>query len=363
MKKFILLYVLFAIVFTGFAQTVHRVNNNPGITGTNVYSTFALAHTAAAANDIILIEPSNTSYGDISLTKPLKIYGNGYFLNTNTELKVDQRPSIVGTISFNANSGGSEVYGLSIVATAVVRGVSNIKIQRCSFLVSCFSGLIIQNTNLAGTSSFNVSDIIFSQNYVTSSCGAAFGGISINPTAGFTITNTLINNNIFPTGGVGASNDPGVQSLVIRNNTFLYNGSIANIVNAVFENNLLAGGSSASVTFGNVTASFNVSTGNTFPNQENGNKNNYSIVNVDTNESQFISSGAGISDDERWQLKPGAELKTLGSGDSEVGAYGGSTPYKVSGIPPIPSIVEFFNTGTGDTNNPLKVNISVKSNN
>jgi hypothetical protein len=61
--------------------------------------------------------------------------------------------------------------------------------------------------------------------------------------------------------------------------------------------------------------------------------------------------------------KTGAELKTLGSGGSEVGAYGGTTPYVISGIPPIPSIVDMINTGTGDNTNPVKVTVSVKSNN
>jgi hypothetical protein len=47
---------------TTYAQTIRRVNNNVGITGVNVYTTAQAAHDAAAANDILIIEPSNTSY-------------------------------------------------------------------------------------------------------------------------------------------------------------------------------------------------------------------------------------------------------------------------------------------------------------
>jgi hypothetical protein len=81
---------------TTYAQTIRRVNNNPGVTGVNVYSSAQAAHDAAAANDIIIIEPSATSYGSLTLTKPLKIYGNGYYLGQNQELKAD-----INSINFN----------------------------------------------------------------------------------------------------------------------------------------------------------------------------------------------------------------------------------------------------------------------
>ena len=64
------------------AQTIRRVNNNAGVTGVNVYTTAQAAHDAAVANDILMIEPSVTTYENLILTKPLKIYGNGYFLST-----------------------------------------------------------------------------------------------------------------------------------------------------------------------------------------------------------------------------------------------------------------------------------------
>src|SRR5262245_29669911 len=113
MKTLIAILLVGALFNGALAQTIRRVNNNIGVSGTNVYSTFAAAHTAAAANDIILIEPSVTSYGDITLTKPLKIYGNGYLLTTNTELKADQRNSTLGVVEFNTGSDGSEIYGIT----------------------------------------------------------------------------------------------------------------------------------------------------------------------------------------------------------------------------------------------------------
>lgn len=338
-----LLTLLAAILVTSvsIAQTIRRVNNNTGISGTNVYSTFAAAHTAAIDNDIIIVEPSTTSYGDITITKKLKIYGNGYFLTTNTELKADQRNSDFGTIDFNTGSGGSEIYGVA-AGNIQIYGVSNITISRNAFNV-----LYLRNSNKASTTFTNISNILISRNY--------FARIETAYSTGYTISSVLVNNNIF--GYISTATDPGVQNWVVRNNTFFTTANSTSLANSVLENNFFSGGgSSPSLT--NVTLSYNVSTAATFSGGFN-NVNNYDII---TN-SELTGTGAGISADEYYIIKAGSNLKTLGNGSTEVGAYGGSTPYVVSGIPPIPSITNMINSGTGDNSNPLKVTISVKSNN
>ena len=344
MKTLLTIFASIIIITTGMAQTTRRVNNNIGISGTNVYATAQAAHDAAVANDILIIEPSTTSYGDLTLSKSLKIYGNGYFLTTNTELKADQRNTTLGIISFNTGSGGSEMYGITTTTTVTINGVSNITISRNNF----GGPLYISNINKAGTTNTNVSNIFISRNYLSY--------IQETGTSGFTISNVLINNNII--GYIGSMNDPRDQNWVIRNNTFTT--SAANngtIFNSVLENNFFyAGGLFSSLS--NVTASYNVSTAATFSGGI-GNVNNYDYV---TN-SEIVGSGTGISTDEAYQIKAGSSLKTLGSSTSEVGAYGGSTPYIVSGIPAIPSITTMVNTGTGDATTPVKVTISVKSNN
>ena len=76
------LSIISLLCIAAHAQTIRRVNNNAGVTGVNVYTTAQAAHDAAAANDILMIEPSVTTYENLILTKPLKIYGNGYFLST-----------------------------------------------------------------------------------------------------------------------------------------------------------------------------------------------------------------------------------------------------------------------------------------
>ncbi len=345
MKSLLTIFLSLVFLISGMAQTVRRVNNIAGVSGTNVYTTAQAAHDAAVANDILIIDPSDpsiTSYGDLTLTKPLKIYGNGYFLTKNTELKADQRNSSLGSVYFNTGSGGSEIYGIT-ASTLYIHGVSYITVSRNNF-----SNIILYNTNKVSTTNTSVSNIVISRNYLSY--------ISESSTPGYTISNVLINNNIL--NYISALNDPRNQSWVIRHNTITSqpNTGTVLIANCVFENNLLTG--SGAFNYTGVTFSYNVSTGSTFS-IGTGNVNNYDLI---TN-SEILGSGAGISADEAFQIKAGSALKTLGSGSTEVGAFGGTTPYIVSGIPPIPSITSMVNTGTGDATTPIKVTISVKSNN
>lgn len=111
------------------------------------------------------------------------------------------------------------------------------------------------------------------------------------------------------------------------------------------------------INFTNVTSSYNVSTAATFIGGT-GNVNNYDIV---TDPPFNVTVGRSL--DEGYQIIAGSTLKTLGSSSSEVGAFGGTAPYVVSGIAPVPTISSFVNTGTGDSTTPVKVTITVKSNN
>jgi len=353
MKIFSFLIFAFGCFSVSYAQTIRRVNNNPGVTGLNVYTTAQAAHDAANSNDILIVEPSVTSYGILVVTKPLKIYGNGYYLNTNTELKADQRNSILDLVIFTTGSDGSLISGFYITSSVnnfndfrglSIYGVSNITVQRCNinFMLS------ISNRNWDNNINTNVSNITISENHLSNS-NILEATTWIVPT--YTISNVIVSNNIL-SGGISASTTPQIQNWAIRNNTFTA-GTIS-LANSIFENNILSSGGTPA--FNNVTYSYNVSTTNSFS----GGVGNQNSVVVST---QFIGTGAGISDDERYQIKSGSPLKTAGAGGIEVGAYGGSTPYVVSGIPAIPSIVNMTNTATGTSSTPLSVTISVKSNN
>lgn len=334
---------------TTYAQTIRRVNNNPGVTGVNVYTTAQAAHDAAVANDILIIEPSVTSYGDLMLTKPLEIYGNGYFLNVNTELKADQRSSILGTVVLAAGSSGCSFYGIvsySIFSNRVGStpyAVNNITIDRCYFTTISF----LNPYNGGGQGTANLSNISILRSYIDA--------LQLSPLSPATITSVSIQNNIIRSITNGGTVGVGFEGIV-RNNTIYGQAAGSTILfsNSAIENNLLSSG--GLIPSFNSTLSNNVSSTDSFTGGV-GNQNNFNVA------SALIGTGAGISTDESYQLKAGSSLKTAGSGGIEVGAYGGTTPYVVSGIPAIPSITSMNYTSTGSNSLPLQVTISVKSNN
>jgi hypothetical protein len=149
------------------------------------------------------------------------------------------------------------------------------------------------------------------------------------------------------------------QNWIIRNNTVTSWHSSLNVpitlFNSILENNLFV--SAGPIALTNVTHSYNVSTGVSFSGGT-GNVNSYDIL---TNAE--LVGATGNSADEAYQVKVASTLRTLGSGGSQVGAFGGTTPYIISGIPAIPSITGFVNTSTGDATTPIKVTVSAKSNN
>lgn len=336
--------LLFCLFFSATeAQTIRRVNNNPGVTGVNVYSSVQDAHDAAAPNDILLIEPSSSPGYNVTLTvtKPLKIYGNGYFLDINNELRADDRPSSITGIDLQPGASGTEIYGIENTGLDIF-GASNVKIERCNI-----GTIWIYNRNKANTTNADVSDIVIHSNFIRS--------INTETSSGFIVNNVLITNNIISNDVNGAflisaALDLRIQNWIIRNN-YLSNpvGSIT-LCNSVFENNIC---DTESLDFTNVSCNYNVSSGNHFFSGL-GNQNNFDFSN------EFLGTG---SDDEKLMIKAGSMLKTSASDAGEVGPFGGASPYIISGIPPIPSVTEMFNTGTGSNSAPLQVTVSVRSNN
>ena len=110
-----LLFVLLTLaVQLASAQTIRRVNDN-GITGTAIYATIQLAHDAAANGDIIQVEPSTTSYGNLTCTKQLTFVGPGYFLSENQPpaLQAGVITATIGQVIFTTGSNGSSMSGLT----------------------------------------------------------------------------------------------------------------------------------------------------------------------------------------------------------------------------------------------------------
>ena len=71
--------------------------------------------------------------------------------------------------------------------------------------------------------------------------------------------------------------------------------------------------------------------------------------------------------DGKYSLKSGSPAigaGTLGAGTTDAGIFGGATPYRLSGIPPVPTIYALTSPqGTTPAGNIVQINLSTRSNN
>ncbi|MBC6611751.1 hypothetical protein H8B15_12520 [Hymenobacter sp. BT507] len=336
---FLLVVLLVLSTLAAHAQTIRRVNNT-GITGTNIYTTLQAAHDAAASGDFIYLEPNDNSYGNLTCTKQLTIIGTGYFLEQNPGLQLDKREATVGAISFNSSSAGSRITGCTIASTLYV-GASNMIVER-NYLRSV---LYIGYSGSEGYTS--VANTVVRQNYINSNLSFFLNTNSV--------TNTLIANNII-VGGIGGGNNANLTNTVITNNAIGSatgnNGAGIDVNNTVIKNNILTSTSANIFTLRNNAVSYNISAGAQFG-TGNGNQQNVSATSL------FV--GGTASTDGAYQLRTGTNpARGAGENGTDVGPFGGATPYRVAGIPNVPTIYQYNQTVSGNT---LNATISTRSNN
>ncbi|MEM7103709.1 MAG: hypothetical protein AAF502_11295 [Bacteroidota bacterium] len=334
----LLIFCLFAVVmiFSYDANaTVFRVNNT-GVTGVDVYDNFTDAHDAAVVGDTIYIEGSAASYGNLSISKQLYVFGSGYNLNVNTGLQAFANASICGQIILQAGSAGSKISGLTLTNYLYIRD-QDMVIERNQINRTIFLG---------DGATQNVSNCVIKQNFLFNGYNNA--GISYSASA--QRGNILIANNIIQTPisltGSGASG-------IIINNTFRFDSNSWSLNADGFSiiNNISANG--------NVT----INAGNSFFNNIGnstqypaGNGNQQNVPGGDV----FTLETGSVDNDTYYQTAPGSVAEGTGQSGEDCGAFGGGTAYVLSGIPSIPTIYEFVAPATGT--NSINVIISTRSN-
>jgi len=360
MKKLIILLI---IVFCGAlnAQNILRVNNGVLLNDSsavppNSFSNINDAIQAAnpAGGDIIYLEPSTTPYGSITLEKPVTIVGNGYYLDGssgNPDLQENTSNSRLTTITLRDGSEGSRFVGLQVsnFSFTTILSPTNITIEKCYILGS-----------ISGTSNNSYSDVEIRKNFF-------FNSASIFNNATITLTDIFVENNIFRS-DINSNSSNSSSNLVFRNNVgsrpFLTGYYVANNIftstsgtlsftNCIIRNNIFASNQSANVTVGPISGPGGANNGNNLVSQ--------SVATV------IVNSG---SLDGRYQLAPGSPAIGGGvdiSGNKpDCGPFGGNDPYKLSGIPDIPTIYEltFPNGNAVPTGSPtLTIDLKTRSNN
>jgi hypothetical protein len=343
--KVIPLFLLSGILTCFSVQAkVWRINNNPGIAADFTNYSTAVASPLVTNGDTLHLEASATGYNVGILSKRLVVIGTGYFLagaGANPNLQANTNSAFfVSALSFDSLSSSSSFLGLNINFDLWLDPrADNISFERCRF------NSISWNTQAASTAN-RAQNIIFNKCYFN---GAA-------PVAQFYYDNLQITNCIV-NGTMNFSLD-NIGTALMRNNIFRGSAQL-NFSNTYFANNIIL-----DIVFGNFnplncTIKNNIAENNLLP-AGSGNQNNI------TEASLFVNP-TGQSTDGQWQLAAGSPAigagETVGGITPDCGPFGTADPYRLSGIPPIPTVYSLTvptNIGVGQ---PLNVTISTRSNN
>jgi hypothetical protein len=145
MKKIILGIALLVVSFTN-AQNTLIVDNNVFIDDTpaHVFTNFPAALAAASNGDIILIQPSATSYGNINITKSITVKGMGYAPSLN-----NGEGSYIGSASINASN--IKLTGLNISGgIAAGNNINNLLVEDCFIAAITLNGIGNSNHTFRG---------------------------------------------------------------------------------------------------------------------------------------------------------------------------------------------------------------------
>lgn len=350
MKKLFFLIISVSLLITTAQAKIWRVNNNAGIVADFTTLTAAVANASVVSGDTIHVEPSATSYTFPTINKQLVIIGNGYLLTgagSNSGLQENTLTSIVGGFRFSSGSTGTKIIGIRINGgsdfSSGYSGTVNITFEKC--MVEVFSPL-------AYITSSTYSGITFRKCFFTNQLG--FGNES-----NVVLNNITYENNIFTS---GVSFTPGTSTnFIFRNN--IVHSSTATLANAYVANNIFTTSSVSTFTSCNVKNNVFVAnqTGVTSgPLSVNGNN----LINQ-TLTSIIVNTG---SNDGKFQLAAGSPA--IGGGvdisgtKPDCGAFGGTDPYKLSGIPGIPTIYALTVPASVPLGTPtMNVTISTRNNN
>ncbi len=343
MKKFFLLSVAATLICSLSFATIRRVGFfGPLVSGVD-YTTLQLAHNAASAGDTIMMMPGSST--DATLTKSLVIIGPGFFLNPadvsfpgNAGLQANSNSTNqdVG-LNFGAGSSNSQVIGCAMNNVQFnVAGLTNILIKRC-WMTS--NGGFAVYFNQSG-SNFTFQQCVF-RGYPQT-----FGSVT-------SLTNISFLNCVFDSHLILST---GSNSGLINNCVFTNPDHSISLGSGAWQvSNCISRAAAFNGT--NIVYNNNIGTSTQFP-AGNGNQQNKAWNTI------FNLTG---SYDGKYALKAGSPAigaGVNGAAATDCGIFGGATPYRLSGIPSVPTIYSLTSPqGTIPAGNTVQINLSTRSNN
>ncbi len=294
--------------------------------GHGTHTSLATAISSASDGDVIYVAGSASSYGNISITKRLTIYGPGYFLDENLGLSGDTLPATVGTLSVSGSAAADTVIsGLTIIGAAHLTA-DRVTLRRCRATSSVNIG-----QNSAGAY-VRTSGITLLGCYLDGGFGYASLSSSGNTTSSYS-TGTLISGCYI--GGNLKLNAP-LNSGTLRNCVIAHQNPSINTVdsfsNWVVRDSVFLGRPGNIADDSDFVAHNNVIADSTPPAPYTLAGSDNVILSDDTG--VFLGTG---STDARWQLAAGSPAIGAGTGGSDCGMFANGY-YVLSGIPSLPVI-------------------------
>lgn len=298
------------------------VDNNPGAVA--MFNNFPDAYAAANDGDTILLAGSSSDYSGVDIYKRLTVVGAGYFLTGTNGNTVPGLNGNSSSISFNlrtdpliGSASSSRLVGLS-GRFDVKTGVAGVVIEKCH-----------DGSSLG----------IYESPVVVRSCNTGSGMFFNAGSSGSIVTNSICGHITFNTTGVSVdrcvltSSFSGNPSTSITNSIFVFSSSSSFTRDSSSVSNCMAVGF------------------NTLPTGA-GNINGQLVGNV------FLNTG---SNDGKWRLKAGSPAAGAGTGGSDMGAFGGTNPYVLSGVPGIPRLTRLVVPATATSTSGLQFEVDAQA--
>lgn len=320
--------MLFLIIGLYTLNTTHakiwRVNNTPTINAD--YSDFQTALTNTPAGDTLYVEGSLTNYvptnNPFRLSKKLIVIGPGYFFQLNDTTQYLKSSAVISELSINPGAEGTIIEGMQINSLHV--GSNNITISK-NYIIGLEPTIWIDDKGTRNN--ISITNVSITKNWI----GGSYGSFGYNN--GMTCTGKVSNNIIqvsqvlLPLGG-----------FTISNNVFLGNSLVTR--NSIIQNNIW-------------NASFSGFIGDAI----NPLNNTYSNNIYDNT----VFQGGTPYQDANYKLKAGSAASGKGTYGVDCGAFGGSDPYVVCGLPASPHIYNVISEASAISSKGLTVKIKVKS--
>jgi len=390
----LILVLLLALQLQQAGATIRRVGflNSITLVAGMDYPNFQAAHDAASAGDTIQIYPGTSGNGTGhtgTITKRLIIMGPGYWYNTynqpssgipNTNLQALPGNNYGNNFTLGSGSSGTSFMGLyysNIYVTNTLDSIKDILVTRCREVNLALNNFgVLHNWKISKSyriymsqnTTAQVGDRSISDLRVENCIGVSIG-FGVNSVGGTQGRNSgMILNCIFHSIGGGGLETPYVGGLAFNNGYFIVQNCIDAMgyfsqsyislpANCIFINNMTNNGS-----LNNFVATNPGSSGNIYAASFAGNSIFESVPNN--------VSGSTIlnSPDAAWRLSATSPAKNAGlipgSGlPTDLGAFGGTDPYQLSGIPPIPSFFRFNSPSPTASSSPYPLTYSVRGNN